>query len=165
MTKSSWIIKKFFFCPLLFLILTTQSLDAKNRIIVSKKQFKLIVLNSVSDTLCCYKCAIGHNLGNKQYVGDKRTPEGKFLIATIEDSKLWSHDFNDGAGDRPYAYGPYFIRLKTPRWRGIGIHGTCFPESIGTRSTEGCIRLNNDDLLDLIKYIEIGTEVIIEKDN
>lgn len=137
---------------------------AQNCIIISKKEFKLIVLNSESDTLCCYKCGIGLNPGDKKYVGDKRTPEGKFLISSIEDSKNWTHDFLDGTGPRPYAYGPYFIRLKTQGWSGIGIHGTCFPETIGTRSSEGCVRLKNDDLSDLIRYVNIGTEVIIEKD-
>lgn len=137
---------------------------AQNRIIISKKEFKLIVLNSASDTLCCYKCGIGLNPGDKKYVGDKRTPEGKFLVSSIEDSKHWTHDFLDGTGPRPYAYGPYFIRLKTQGWSGIGIHGTCFPETIGTRSSEGCVRLKNDDLSDLIRYVNIGTEVIIEKD-
>lgn len=29
---------------------------AQNSVVVSKKEFKLIVLNSESDTLCCYKC-------------------------------------------------------------------------------------------------------------
>lgn len=137
---------------------------AQNRIIISKMEFELIVLNSASDTLCCYKCAIGLNPGDKKYVGDKRTPEGTFVVSSIEDFKSCTHDFNDGYGQRESAYGPYFIRLKTPGWSGIGIHGTCFPESISTRSTEGCIRLNNDDIIELIQLIEIGTEVIIEKE-
>lgn len=137
---------------------------AQNRVVVSKKEFKLIVLNSESDTLCCYKCATGLNPGNKKRVGDKKTPEGKFIISSIENSEHQIHDFKDGAGPRTNAYGPYFIRLKTQGWSGIGIHGTCFPETIGTRSSEGCIRLNNEDVSDLIRYVNIGTEVIIEKD-
>lgn len=154
--------QSFILCTMLFLFIT--SLHAQNQIVVFKKDLNLIVLDSKSDTLCRFKCAVGLNYGNKQAVGDKRTPEGTFVICSIEDSKLWTHDFQDGAGMRPYAYGPYFIRLKTPGWSGIGIHGTCFPESIGTRSTEGCIRLNNDDIVELIKHIGIGTQVIIKKD-
>ena len=87
-----------------------------------------------------------------------------FAISAILDSSQWKHDFNDGAGLRDGAYGPYFLRLSTPGFTGIGIHGTCFPESIGTRCSEGCVRLKNDDLSDLIRYVNIGTEVIIEKD-
>lgn len=148
----------------ILIFLSIPSLYAQNRIVVSKKEQKLIVLNSESDTLRSYKCATGLNPGNKQYEGDKRTPEGQFFVCSIEDSKLWTHDFRDGAGPRPYAYGPYFIRLKTSNWHGIGIHGTCFPESIGTRGSEGCVRLKNDDLSDLIRYVNIGMEVIIEED-
>lgn len=152
----------FILCTLLFLFIT--SLHAQNQIIVSKKDLTLVVLDSKSDTLCCYKCSAGLNYGNKQIKGDKRTPEGTFAIGSIEDSGLWSHDFHDGAGMRPYAYGPYFIRLKMPRWKGIGIHGTCFPESIGTRSSEGCIRLRNDDIVELVKHVRIGDRVTILKD-
>ena len=65
---------------------------------------------------------------------------------------------------RPYAYDPYFIRLNTPQWRSIGIHGTCFPESIGTRCSEGCVRLRNEDVAELVKHIKVGDKVIIEKD-
>lgn len=154
------------FCCFIALVylLCIEDVSAQNRVIISKRNFELIVLNSESDTLVAYRCGIGLNAGDKKYVGDKRTPEGKFLITSIEDSRHWTHDFLDGAGPRPYAYGPYFIRLETPGWSGIGIHGTIFPESIGTRSSEGCVRLKNDDLSDLIRYIDIGTEVIIEKD-
>lgn len=147
-----------------FMVSMCHIIVAQNRIIVSKKQFKLIVLNSELDTVFCCKCATGLNSGNKQYAGDKRTPEGRFLISSIEDSRHWVHDFHDGAGVRKNAYGPFFIRLRTPGWSGIGIHGTCFPESIGTRCSDGCIRLNNDDVADLISYIKVGTEVIIEKE-
>ena len=147
-----------------FFLFFNISMYAQNSIIVSKKDFQLIVINSKSDTICCYKCGLGANFGNKQHVGDKRTPEGAFVVSSIEDSKSWTHDFNDGYGQREGAYGPYFIRLRTSRWSGIGIHGTCFPESIGTRSSEGCIRMNNDDIAELIKYIDVGTKVIIEKD-
>lgn len=52
--------------------------------------------------------------------------------------------------------------MKTPGHRGIGIHGTHDPASIGTRATEGCVRLNNSDLLELVKkYVYVGMPVVI----
>ena len=87
------------------------------------------------------------------------------MVCQIQDSRAWVHDFHDGAGARAGAYGNWFIRLKVPGASGIGIHGTCFPESIGTRSTEGCIRLRNEDLNKLVKYVKVGMECVIEKDN
>ncbi|MEE1000761.1 MAG: L,D-transpeptidase [Bacteroidales bacterium] len=136
------------------------------RIIISKKKLELYAIGEKGDTLCCFKCAVGVNYGDKQRTGDKRTPEGKFSVASIENSSKWTFDFNDGAGQREGAYGPYFIRLKTQQgWKGIGIHGTCFPKSIGKRDTRGCVRLLNKDLVVLKQYIEVGTTVIIEKDS
>ena len=48
-----------------------------------------------------------------------------------------------------------------PGHTGIGIHGTHAPESIGTRATEGCIRLNNDDLERLVDLIYPPLSVVI----
>ncbi|MBR5877512.1 MAG: L,D-transpeptidase [Alistipes sp.] len=154
--------KKIILCAVL--VFVTTSLYAQNHIIVSKKNSTLTIVGPKADTLYHCKCSVGLNLGDKQKVGDKRTPEGQFSVSMIQDSKHWTHDFGDGAGPRPYAYGPYFIRLKTPKWSGIGIHGTCFPESIGTRSSEGCIRLLNDDIAKVAKIVKVGDKVTIEKD-
>ena len=49
----------------------------------------------------------------------------------------------------------------TPGHKGIGIHGTHKPESIGTRDTEGCIRLHNDDLRQLVGHVRVGMTVVI----
>ena len=148
---------------LVFLIVSTP-VFSKNIIVVSKQHLELYVVNELKDTVFRAPCGLGKNLGDKRSFGDCKTPEGVFAISAILDSSQWKHDFNDGAGLRDGAYGPYFLRLSTPGFTGIGIHGTCFPESIGTRCSEGCVRLKNDDLSDLIRYVNIGTEVIIEKD-
>ncbi|MDE5822075.1 MAG: L,D-transpeptidase [Paramuribaculum sp.] len=57
-----------------------------------------------------------------------------------------------------------FLRINMPQWTSIGIHGTCFPESIGTRDSEGCIRLLNKDLIRLMSLVRVGTKVIILPD-
>ena len=81
----------------------------------------------------------------------------------IQNASYWTHDFRDGKGEIKGAYGPWFIRLKTP-WRGIGIHGTHDPRSIGKNATEGCIRLRNEELKDLKeKYIKLSMVVVIRK--
>lgn len=138
---------------------------AQNRIIVSKERLKLYVLNSNNDTLYSMPCSVGFNKGDKKIEGDKKTPEGVFSVTDIHDSNKWTHDFNDGAGEREGAYGPWFIRLETAPFTGIGIHGTCFPESTGTRSSNGCIRLKNEDVTRLVRLVKKGTKVYIEKDS
>jgi lipoprotein-anchoring transpeptidase ErfK/SrfK len=136
-----------------------------NHIVISKQDARLYVIaDAKGDTLLNVPVSVGKNPGDKQKVGDCRTPEGTFSIIQVQDASTWTHDFKDGKGVRKGAYGPLFFRLKTPPHRGIGIHGTCFPEQIGTRCSEGCIRLLNDDVLKLSHLVGVGTKVIIEKD-
>jgi lipoprotein-anchoring transpeptidase ErfK/SrfK len=137
---------------------------AQKRIVVSKKALQLYVINEKNDTLFQRPIACGVNLGNKTMVGDKKTPEGEFKIKYMYDATSWKHDFGDGQGMREGAYGPLFFRLNVPGFNDIGIHGTIFPESIGTRSSEGCIRMRNKDIKALYKYCYVGMTVIIEPD-
>ena len=41
------------------------------------------------------------------------------------------------------------------------IHGTNDPTSIGTRASSGCIRLTNDDVIDLYDRVMLGAKVIV----
>jgi lipoprotein-anchoring transpeptidase ErfK/SrfK len=118
--------------------------DDESWIRISKKNYRLYLYRGKKVDRS-FGIAIGKNVGDKQRSGDNRTPEGIFSIQSIENAKSWTHDFRDGNGVIRGAYGPWFIRLKT-RWRGIGIHGTHAPDSIGTMVSEGCIRMQNGDL-------------------
>ena len=130
-------------------------------ILILKDRFQL-QLRDGEKTLHTYPIAVGKNKGNKQKTGDLRTPEGRFSVQQIQNATAWTHDFHDGKGVIAGAYGPWFIRLKTDPWKGIGIHGTHDPASIGTRASEGCIRMHNSDLESLKKKIKPGTPVVIE---
>lgn len=140
------------------------SLRAADRIVIDKPSLMLYVISEKSDTLFRAPVCVGKNLGDKQRKGDMRTPEGTFTISQIQDASSWTHDFGDGAGERKGAYGPFFFRLVTPPHTGIGIHGTCFPERISTRDSEGCIRLLNDDLRALRPYVFKGMSVTVTPD-
>lgn len=41
------------------------------------------------------------------------------------------------------------------------IHGTNYPQSIGTAMSSGCIRLLNQDIIDLYRRIPLGTKVVV----
>ncbi len=41
------------------------------------------------------------------------------------------------------------------------IHGTLFPDTIGHSVSSGCIRLTNDDVIDLYARVNIGAKVIV----
>ena len=110
-----------------------------------------------------FPIAVGANGGQKERVGDSRTPTGIFTVQQIQNARSWTYDFGDGRGPTPGAYGPWFIRLKTPGWSGIGIHGTHAPGSIGTRITQGCVRMHNKDLEELKRLVYPGMKVRISE--
>ncbi|MDE6861634.1 MAG: L,D-transpeptidase family protein [Alistipes sp.] len=132
------------------------------RIVVSKQSMTLTLFDTDGRVICRFPIACGRNLGNKSRVGDMKTPEGDFTVQQIQPSSTWTHDFGDGKGEIKGCYGNWFIRLKTPPHTGIGIHGTHDPSSIGTRATEGCIRLHNADLDSLKPMVRVGMPVRIE---
>jgi len=131
-------------------------------IIISKEDMKLYHYNFSGELIQNFPIACGKKFGDKELIGDNKTPEGVFTIAEVSDASDWSHDFDDDTlGVIQNAYGPYFIRLNVPGQKGIGIHGTYDPISIGTRASEGCIRMNNSDIAKLVKHINSATVVVI----
>ena len=139
-------------------------------IVMSKKDYYLYVYQPQgSDTvmLARYDCCFSRNKGQKEREGDMRTPHCSaaqpFHITQIADASTWEHDFGDGRGPIK-SYGNYFLRLETPGHKGIGIHGsTNNEESVPGRASEGCIRLHDDDIIDLAEhYAYVGMPVIIK---
>jgi len=128
--------------------------------IISKETMTLSVYDYQGSILNIFSIACGKNVGDKEKSGDLKTPEGIFPIVDIQDASKWTHDFGDGNGEIDGAYGSHFIRLST-NFKGIGIHGTHDNTSLGKRVTEGCIRLKNEDLLELVEYVSIGMPVVI----
>ena len=138
-----------------------ESIKNARFIIIDKSSMTLALYDYRGSELMNIPMACGQSYGDKQKIGDMRTPEGVFSVASIEDATSWTHDFGDGNGEIEGAYGPLFIRLNCGGHKGIGIHGTHLPESLGTRASEGCIRLNNDDLLSLAKQVHPGMVVAV----
>ena len=136
----------------------------KPLILVDKQSFRLFLLDSLGYVEKTYPIACGINKGNKERVGDHKTPEGLFYIDYLSDSSHSYHDFKDGNGPVAGAFGPWFLHISMPNFYSLGIHGTHLPSSIGTRSTEGCIRLKNEDVDDLKHRIRVGIPILILPD-
>ncbi len=56
------------------------------------------------------------------------------------------------------------------RWMGFedphadyGIHGTTQPETVGTQSSAGCVRMRNEEVEELFTFLPRGTRVVIEE--
>lgn len=133
-------------------------------LLIDKRHFTLSVVDSTGYIEKSYGIACGQNYGNKTRKGDHKTPEGTFRINELLNSRHIPHDFGDGKGPIQGAYGPWFLRLDVPGTRVIGIHGTHLPESIGTRSSEGCIRMRNEDIVEVKERVCIGFPVTILPD-
>ncbi|HNY11555.1 MAG TPA: L,D-transpeptidase [Candidatus Wallbacteria bacterium] len=119
----------------------------KFKFVIDKKTFELRLFKDEA-LLKTYSIAYGRNPDGrtKQKKGDLRTPEGHFYVQSIEKSDKWLHEGK-------FAYGPWFLRLKTP-FSGIAIHGTDDPDSIGTKASEGCIRLYPEEITELKTIVE-----------
>ena len=148
---------------ILFLAFFALGVEAKNSIIISKKDLTLYVISEEGETLYRCRIACGKNKGDKVSEGDGRTPEGHYSVMSISDSRHWL--FEPEGRRIPNCYGPWFIRIKMPKWaHSIGIHGTGTPRSIGTRASLGCIRCHNKDIVNVVKYVTVGSPVSILAD-
>ncbi|RDW15764.1 hypothetical protein CWR48_18695 [Oceanobacillus arenosus] len=101
---------------------------------VSKHQLKLY---DASTLLKEYPIAIGKIL--------TPTPTGNYMISNKEE--------NPGG-----PFGVLWMGLSKPHY---GIHGTNDPSSIGKSVSHGCIRMQNDDVVELSNMVPLGTNVYI----
>lgn len=74
-----------------------------------------------------------------------QTPEGEYTIINKAP--------NPGG-----PFGAYWMGLSRPHY---GIHGTNDPSSIGGEVSHGCIRMFNQDVVQLAGIVPIGTRVTI----
>lgn len=131
-------------------------------LIVDKASMHVILYDKFGQKLKSYGIACARYYGTKHKKADNRTPEGFFSVEGIYDSSEWRFT-NDWGYTNPAkgVFGPKFIRLKIPITHQIGIHGTSSPRSIGTRSSHGCIRVTNENILELASLVEPGIPVIV----
>lgn len=65
-------------------------------------------------------------------------------------------------------WGSFRLRIYrenqyTHHWSGYAVHGTNRPNSIGTESSHGCLRMFNKDVTELYAGIQVGTPLLIEE--
>ncbi len=131
-------------------------------IAVDKSRMKVMLFDKYGNLQKSYGMACAKNYGTKHEKGDSRTPEGFFSVEGIYDSTEWLFTDDNGVTSKKKGqFGPRFIRLRIPGTSQIGIHGTCAPWSIGARTSHGCIRITNENILELVELVEIGMPVIV----
>lgn len=63
----------------------------------------------------------------------------------------------------PGPRNPLGVRAIYLGWTEYRIHGTTAPSSIGRAASSGCIRMHNDDVVDLFDRVHIGAPVYVVK--
>ena len=86
------------------------------------------------------------------------SPVGTFTVVTKVENPTW---YKTGAivppGDKENILGTRWLGFSL---KGFGIHGTTIPESIGTQSTAGCVRMKNQDVEELYAMVPLGSVVV-----
>jgi len=81
------------------------------------------------------------------------------MVARDPDAAKWKNGM-PGGPDNPL--GPRAMYLYEGNKDSIyRIHGTTQPWSIGLNISSGCIRMNNEDVIDLYDRVEVGAKVIV----
>jgi hypothetical protein len=128
---------------------------------ISKKQ--LIIINKKTNKLAFYQ---NGKLVKTYSVATGRTsrltPEGTFYIREkIKNRPYYKHNIPGGARNNPLG----------KRWMGLSkqengsypyaIHGNANESSIGKYISGGCIRMHNNEVVELFKKVNIGAKVVI----
>ena len=133
---------------------------SKGTVTINKGQVlkKLVIVNKDSLKVAYYQngklvksmpCAIGKS--------STPTPSGKFTIINKQKNRpYYKKNIPGGAYNNPL--GTRFMQLTRG---GIALHGTCYPNSIGKRVSDGCIRLTNTNAEWLYNRVYLGTQVVI----
>ncbi len=98
----------------------------------------------------------------------ERTPNGTFVISSKVKEPEWYAP--DGRvipfGDPANLLGTRWLALQStgetgPAYKGLGIHGTWLPQTIGTSSSNGCVRMRNQEVEELYAIVPRLTPVEI----
>jgi lipoprotein-anchoring transpeptidase ErfK/SrfK len=158
---------------------SSDRLDAAGRDHYERKNRYMIEVFLADNTLVLYeKQANGVRRPAKTYrvatpAGDVEAPAGWGVITQIEFEPWWrpTENMKRRAKQKGRSLpdvmppgvknpmGPFKMHLS--HGFAYRIHGNNDPKSIGRRVTNGCIRMRNDEGLELAKILDVGTEVVI----
>ncbi len=107
--------------------------------------------------------------------GDVESPQGWGVITQIEFEPWWRPTENMKRRARQKGrslpdvmppgkknpMGPFKMHLS--HGAAFRIHGNNDPKSIGRKVTNGCIRMRNDEGMELAKILDVGTEVVFSE--
>jgi murein L,D-transpeptidase YafK len=165
------------------------SISGPVRIVIWKSQYTLTLYKG-DRPIKTYRSVFGKGFrdGDKQRMGDRRTPEGEFFICSMNHSKRFYkfmglsypglHHAEHGLREGLISSEEYLMikkaneELQPPPWGtalggAVGIHGRMLDSAIapkrysGMNWTDGCIAMDNPDVDEIYSVVSIGTPVTI----
>jgi hypothetical protein len=152
---------------------------ATPRIVIKKSQRQLFLF-SADKLVRTYRIGLGLSpVGDKVRQGDRRTPEGDFYIFTKNDKSAFylslglsypnithaERGFRDGLITKAQHDSIMrALRAKKGPPQNTRLGGDIYIHGNGAQSdwTWGCAALENEDMLELFKAVNVGTPVTIE---
>lgn len=148
--------------------------------IVVKKRQRQLLLFSADKLVRTYRIGLGLSpVGDKVRAGDRRTPEGRFYIFTKNPQSAFylslgvsypneehaQRGLRDGLITRAqHARILEALKRKSTPPQNTALGGTIYIHGRGAQSdwTWGCVALDDPDIRELYKAVEVRTPVIIE---
>lgn len=136
---------------------TADSLKSTPAIIVTLSKRQVALYNG-EHLVKTYRCAIG--------TPDHPTPVGNWKIVLKRKNPTWVNPGSAWATSMPKTIppgptNPLGLRALNLNASGIRLHGTTSLSSIGTAASHGCMRMRNQDIVDLFDRVKVGTPVFI----
>ena len=150
---------------------------ASPRVVVEKSKRRLLVYDG-RELVKWYPVAVGAGRGDKAREGDRCTPEGRFYICSHNPASRWTRslglsypnieDAERGLRDKLISRWEYsrivdaIRRKQRPPWN-TALGGEIMIHGGGSNRdwTQGCIGLDNADILELYAALPDGTAVAI----
>ena len=134
----------------------------RNGIVINLAELRVYYFSPDGETVTTHPVGIGRQ--------GWRTPIGETKIIRKREHPTWTPpdsiraaeedrgvDLPDVIPAGPHnPLGEYAMNLG---WNGYLMHGTNVPDSIGTRSSHGCMRMYPEDIKNLFGLVDVGTKV------
>lgn len=146
--------------------MSTSNIRAGDRVLVFTKPFSVRVSKSRNELnlMCDGKIFKRYSVGTGRF---GKTPVATFEIVDKIVHPPWTRPSDNKRieyGDPENLLGSRWMAIKSkdhPEFRGFGIHGTQDRNSIGKQSSNGCIRMLNEEVEELFDLLPRKTVVTI----
>jgi hypothetical protein len=135
--------------------------DYKQALLLRQSEYTLYFYQRVNGKLKItheYPVAVGS--------GGYPTPTGQYEVTELRYMPTWVNPDPEGWGASmpdmipPGPSNPLGLRAINWSASGIRFHGTSDIGSIGTPASHGCVRMYNEDVIELYDMVEVGTPIV-----